>query len=74
MNKKYWKQEAKEARQRAVASQEKAYSLRLEVDQLTRELEDKRKNWTPIKIKHPYTPIDPKCTYCDDPAEDPRHG
>lgn len=33
----------------------------------------KRKNWAPIKIKHPWTPRDSACTFCDDPREDSRH-
>jgi hypothetical protein len=74
MNKSYWKQCAREARDRAEVANIKARALWLQVDQLTRELEDKRKNWAPIKIKHPYTPRDATCMYCDDPAEDPRHG
>lgn len=81
MKKRDWKQRAKWAereveniRERAVEAQSKAYALRLQVDELTRELEDKRKNWAPIKMKHPYVPVDAKCMYCDDPAEDPRHG
>lgn len=80
MKKSYWKERAKvaeretqQARDRATEAQDKAYALRIEVDQLTRELEDKRKNWAPIKIKHPYVPRDAGCTYCDDPASDPRH-
>jgi hypothetical protein len=80
MKKSYWKQRAKAAereseaaRERGAESQNKAYALRLQVTELTRELEDKRKNWAPIKMKHPYVPRDAGCMYCDDPAEDPRH-
>ena len=74
MKKRYWKESAKVAEDQAKQATQQAYDLRIQVAELTRELEDKRKNWAPIKIKHPYTPVDPKCTYCDDPAEDPRHG
>jgi hypothetical protein len=80
MNKSYWKQRAKAAEreaegacERAAEAQKRAYALRQQVDDLTREVEDKRKNWAPIKIKHPYVAHDAGCIYCDDPAEDPRH-
>jgi hypothetical protein len=73
MKKSYWKQRAQEARDRAEVANSQASALRLQVAELTHELEDKRKNWAPIKIKHPYTPRDATCMYCDDPAEDPRH-
>jgi hypothetical protein len=66
MNKRYWKDKAKTAQQQALA-------LRGEVELLRREVEDKRKNWAPIKIAHPYTPRDPGCMFCDDPQDDPRH-
>lgn len=74
MNKRYWKDEAKDARARAEESERRARWLDMEVRDLRREVEDKRKNWAPIKIKHPYQPVDPKCQLCDDPPEDPRHG
>jgi hypothetical protein len=81
MKKRDWKRRAKtaehqlrETQDRAAATHRHAYALQLEADELTRELEDKRKNWAPIKIKHPYVARDAGCMYCDDPAEDPRHG
>lgn len=73
MNKQYWKEAAKSARDRARAAEARVSVLDGEVRELRREVEDKRKNWAPIKIKHPYVPRDAGCTYCDDPAEDPRH-
>lgn len=47
--------------------------LNAELAELRRELEDKRKNWAPIPIAHPWTPRDPHCVLCDDPREAPRH-
>jgi len=74
VKKNYWKQRARDAEEQAKLAKGQELSLRFQVAELTRELEDKRKNWAPIKIKHPYTPRDATCMYCDDPAEDPRHG
>lgn len=51
----------------------KCAHLGIDADELRHEVEDKRKNWAPIKIAHPYTPRDPGCALCDDPPEDPRH-
>ena len=66
MKKRDWKIRAKEAEARARTAEARARELR-------REVEDKRQNWAPIKLTHPYTPRDPACTFCDDPREDPRH-
>lgn len=74
MKKSYWKARASEAEDLAERSQRDAREYRLQIAELTRELEDKRANWAPIKIRHPYEPRDPACRLCDDPAEDPRHG
>jgi hypothetical protein len=74
MDKRYWKDRAKEAEARAQAAQTRVRILESEARELRYEVEDKRKNWAPIKIKHPYTPRDAACMLCDDPAEDPRHG
>jgi hypothetical protein len=73
MKKSYWKQRAREAEEGIEAVEGTNYALRQQVNELTRELENKRKNWAPIKIKHPYVARDAGCIYCDDPAEDPRH-
>lgn len=76
----YWKKRARQAEREINNACElarelsgEAYNLRCQIAELTRELEDKRKNWAPIKIKHPYVPRDAKCVYCDDSAADPRH-
>lgn len=80
MKKRHWKERTldlvgrlEEAEARDEDARNEVYALRGKVAELTRELEDKRKNWAPIKIKHPYVPRDAGCTYCDDPASDPRH-
>lgn len=76
-----WKRRAKTAERRIdealkslAEADSQAYKFRCQVAVLTRELEDKRKNWAPIKIGHPYVPRDAGCVYCDDPPADPRHG
>lgn len=80
MNKKAWKTRFKAADRRArewteVAKAAHAHNRGLEAQvlDLTRELEDKRKNWAPIKLAHPWEPRDGACKFCDDPREDPRH-
>jgi hypothetical protein len=74
MKKSFWKQRANRFEDLLIDAQRKVRALGVEADELRREVEDKRKNWAPIKIKHPYVPRDAGCVYCDDPAEDPRHG
>jgi len=64
---------AEQAEDRAQQAEIRAAILSAQLAELKREVEDKRKNWAPIKIAHPYTPRDPGCMLCDDPAEDPRH-
>lgn len=73
--KRYWDAEERteQAEMQARHASSEAHALRRQIDELTRELEDKRKNWAPIKIKHPYVARDAGCMYCDDPASDPRH-
>jgi hypothetical protein len=73
MEKRYWKERAKDAEARAETAEARVSALSGEVRELRREVEDKRKNWAPIKIVHPWTPRDPGCQLCDDPREDPRH-
>jgi multidrug resistance efflux pump len=73
MKKRYWKSRAAEAEAKARTAEERAFALRSEIQELQREVEDKRKNWAPIKITHPWVPRDPACKFCDDPREDPRH-
>lgn len=73
MKKRDWKDRAKRAEAQAQETEERLWALQSEVRELRREVEDKRKNWTPIKITHPWTPRDPACQFCDDPREDPRH-
>lgn len=73
MNKRYWKDRAKEAEAQARTAEARVFALQSQVRELQREVEDKRKNWAPIKITHPWTPRDAACQYCDDPREDPRH-
>jgi hypothetical protein len=73
MNKRYWKDRAKQAEAEAKVMNDRLFALGSEVRELRREVEDKRKNWAPIKIAHPYTPRDAGCQFCDDPREDPRH-
>lgn len=73
MKKRFWKERAKDAERRLDVAANRAIALRGEVEELRREVEDKRKNWAPIKIVHPWTPRDPGCQLCDDPREDPRH-
>ncbi len=81
MKKSHWKERAVGAEEQVEqlerwieAANSEAYGLRRQIAELNRELEDKRKNWTPIKIKHSYEPRDSGCRLCDDPREDPRHG
>jgi hypothetical protein len=73
MDKRYWKDRAKEAEVQARTAEGRVFALAAEVRELRREVEDKRKNWAPIKITHPWTPRDSACRLCDDPREDPRH-
>lgn len=73
MKKRYWKDRAKDAEAQVRAAEARVRALSGEAHELRREVEDKRKNWAPIKISHPYAPRDPGCTFCDDPPEDPRH-
>jgi hypothetical protein len=73
MKKRYWKDRANRFEELLIDAQRKVRALGLDADELRREVEDKRKNWAPIKIAHPYAPRDPGCMLCDDPPEDPRH-
>jgi hypothetical protein len=73
MKKRFWKDRANRFEDLLIDAQRKVRALGVEADELRREVEDKRKNWAPIKIAHPYTPRDPGCMFCDDPPEDPRH-
>jgi hypothetical protein len=73
MKKRFWKDRAKEFEARALTAETRMRNLQGEIRELRREVEDKRKNWTPIKIAHPYVPRDSGCQFCDDPQGDPRH-
>lgn len=73
MKKSEWKEEA---RTRGVSIGQlviRNRALECQLAELRREVEDKRKNWAPIPIAHPWTPRDPHCVLCDDPREAPRH-
>jgi hypothetical protein len=73
MKKRYWKDRAKRLQEMLIDAQTRESAVAIEAYELRREVEDKRKNWAPIKIAHPYTPRDPGCMFCDDPQDDLRH-
>ena len=81
MKKRKWKKAARAAEARAVEWEETAEALTTEVRRvaaenrrMARELDDKRRNWRPIPIPHPFETLDrPKCLHCDDPESAPRH-
>jgi hypothetical protein len=73
LKKRYWKDRATRYEGRAFDANGKVRSLVSEVHEMRREVEDKRKHWTPIKIAHRWQPRNGACELCDDPREDPRH-